>query len=135
MRHHRNLPPTRWCLVARAGNREGEAWTTALDQLVTAYRPALVRHLVANMRLPPDRAEDLVQAFLADRLLDRNVLRQAAREKGRFRSFLLKVFSNFAIGQLRRQQAQGSFRHSTKVARGLWQQPFIQRAHRHPQLG
>ena len=99
------LPPTRWSVVARAGNREGSAWTTALGELVTAYRPVLVRHLVANMRLPPDRAEDLVQAFLADRLLDRNVLRQAAREKGRFRSFLLKVFSNFAIGQLRRQQA------------------------------
>ena len=100
-----DLPPTRWSLVARAGNREGEAWTTALDQLVTAYRPALVRHLVTNMRLPPDRAEDLVQAFLADRLLDRNVLQEAAREKGRLRSFLLRVFGNFVIGQLRRQQA------------------------------
>ncbi|MEI6148323.1 MAG: hypothetical protein WCS01_04445, partial [bacterium] len=57
------------------------------------------------MRLPPDRAEDLVQAFLADRLLDRNILRQAASEKGRLRSFVLKVFGNFVIGELRRQHA------------------------------
>jgi len=55
-----DLPPTRWSVVARAGNRDGEAWTTALGELVTAYRPVLLRHLVANMRLPPDRAEDLV---------------------------------------------------------------------------
>ena len=101
-----DLPPTRWSLVARAGNREGEVWTAALGQLVTTYRPALVRHLVVNMRLPPDRAEDLVQAFLADSLLERNVLQEAAREKGRLRSFLLKVFGNFVIGQLRRQEAQ-----------------------------
>ena len=100
------LPPTRWSVVARAGNREGQAWTSALGELVTAYRPVLVRHLVANMRLPPDRAEDLVQAFLADKLLNQNILRQATREKGRFRSFLIKVFSNFVIGQLRSQQAR-----------------------------
>jgi DNA-directed RNA polymerase specialized sigma24 family protein len=100
-----DLPPTRWSVVARAGAREGESWTAALDQLVTEYRPVLVRYLCAHMRLPPDHAEDLVQAFLADRLLDRNVLRQAAREKGRLRSFLLKVFGNFVIGQLRRERA------------------------------
>jgi len=100
-----DLPPTRWSLVAQAGDREGDAWTSALDQIVTAYRPVLVRHLIANMHLPPDRSEDLVQAFLADRILDRNVLRQAAREKGHLRSFLLKVFGNFVIGELRRQHA------------------------------
>ena len=100
-----DLPATRWSLVARARSREEDGWTTALDQIVTAYRPVLVRHLVTNLRLSLDRAEDLVQAFLTDRLLDRNILAQATREKGRLRSFLLKVFGNFVIGELRRQQA------------------------------
>lgn len=34
---------------------------------------------------------------------------------------------------LRRQQAQGGFRHPTKIARSLGQQPFIQRAHGYSQ--
>ncbi len=93
-------------MVARAGNREGGAHrTTALGQIATLYRPVLVRHLIGHMRLPPERAEDLVQAFLAEKLLERNVLLQASSAKGRFRSFILKVFSNFTLSQLRREQA------------------------------
>lgn len=46
-----------------------------------------------------------MQTFLLEKLLDENVLRHASSQKGRFRSFILKVFSNFVIGQLREQQA------------------------------
>lgn len=100
------VPQTRWSVVARAGDRQRPDWTTSLGQLVAAYRPVLLRHLTANMRLPPDRAEDLVQAFLTDKVLKQNILGAAGREKGRFRSFLLKAFSNYAIGQWRRDQAR-----------------------------
>ncbi len=100
-----NLPPTRWSVVARAANRERDAGLADLGRIVAAYRPVLVRHLVVRMRLPTDRAEDLVQAFLAEKLVGQNVVRHAVPEKGRFRSFLLKVFSNFVIGRLRSQQA------------------------------
>jgi DNA-directed RNA polymerase specialized sigma24 family protein len=99
------VPPTRWSVVARAGNRDGERWTVALGEIVATYRPVLVRHLISQLRMPPDRAEDMVQAFLAEKLLDPRVLKQASAGKGRFRSFLLKVFSHFVIDQLRRQQA------------------------------
>jgi len=100
------VPQTHWSAVARAGDRRRPDWTTALGQLVGAYRPVLLRHLTANMRLPPDRAEDLVQSFLTDQVLKQNVLAAATQEKGRFRSFLLKTFSNYVIGQLRRDQAR-----------------------------
>jgi DNA-directed RNA polymerase specialized sigma24 family protein len=92
--------------VARAGNRAHPDWTAALGELVATYRPVLLRHLVVNLRLPADRAEDMVHAFLAEKLVERNAVQQACRERGRFRSFLLKVFSNFAIGELRRQGAR-----------------------------
>ena len=100
------LPPTRWSLVARAGDRNRTAWTDDLETITRLYRPVLVQHLIFNLRVSPDRAEDLVQTFLLEKLLTQNVLRQAAPEKGRFRSFIVKVFSNFAIAQLRHQQAQ-----------------------------
>ena len=99
------LPPTRWTVVARAGDRDVETWTAALEAITLLYRPVFVRHLVLRLRVSPDRAEDLVQTFLLEKLLDQNVLRQASPQKGRFRSFLLKVFSNFALSQLRQQQA------------------------------
>ena len=99
------LPQTRWSVVARAGDRDVETWTAALEAITRLYRPVLVRHLVSRWRVSPDRAEDLVQTFLLEKIVDQNVLRQASPQKGRFRSFLLKVFSNFVIGQLRQQQA------------------------------
>jgi len=99
------LPPTRWTVVARAGDRNRETWTNALEAITLLYRPVLVWHLVSRLRIPPDRAEDLVQTFLLEKLLAQNVLRQASPTKGRFRSFILKVFSNFAMSQLREQQA------------------------------
>ena len=92
-------------MVARAGNRDRETWAEALQSIARLYRPVLVRHLLFRLRVAPDQAEDLVQIFLLEKLLDQNVLRQALPGKGRFRSFILKVFNNFAIGQLRRQQA------------------------------
>jgi RNA polymerase sigma-70 factor (ECF subfamily) len=82
-----------------------EAWTADLEAITRLYRPVLVRHLTFRLRVSPDRAEDLVQTFLLEKLLDQNVLRQASPAKGRFRSFLLKVFSNFVTSQLREQRA------------------------------
>ncbi len=99
------LPPTRWSVVARAGDRDGGAWTDALEAITLLYRPVFVRHLVSHMRMSPDRAEDLVQTFLLEKVLDQNILRLASPKKGRFRSYILKAFSNFAISQLRQQQA------------------------------
>ena len=100
-----NVPQTRWSLVALAGNPQSPGWTLAVGELVEAYRPVLLRHLTTSLRMPPARAEDLVQSFLAEKVLERNVLCQADRERGRFRSFLLKTFNNYAIGQLRRDKA------------------------------
>ena len=99
------LPPTRWSVVARAGDRDEEAWTGALEMLARLYRPVLVRHLVSRLRVSPDRAEDLVQTFLVEKMLGQNVLKLASPQKGRLRSFILKVFSNFVRSQLREQQA------------------------------
>lgn len=50
-------------------------------------------------------AEDLTQAFF-ERLLTRDVLGQARRERGKLRSFLLRAFKNFATEYWRRQNTQ-----------------------------
>ncbi len=100
------LPVTRWSVVARAGDRSGDSWTEALEAIARSYRPVFVRHLTGHMSMPPDQAEDLVQAFLLEKVLQKNVIRHASAKQGRFRSFLMKTFCNFVVSQLRRQQAQ-----------------------------
>ena len=99
------LPPTRWSMVARACDREGETWLADIASITLIYRPVLVRYLILRLRVSPDRAEDIVQAFLLEKLMDQNVLLKASQRRGRFRSFIIKVFSNYAVGQLRGQLA------------------------------
>jgi len=99
------LPPTRWSAIERAGDRSAEAWIRDLEALARLYRPVLVRHLIVRFHLPADRAEDMVQSFLVEKLLAQNVIRQATSARGRFRSFILKVFDNFVTSQLRAQKA------------------------------
>ncbi len=53
-----------------------------------------------------DRAEDLVQGFIAERILEKNLLAKADRGRGRFRSFLLKCFGRYVQDQFCKAEAQ-----------------------------
>lgn len=111
------LPPTLWTAVARAGDRAGDTWALALESITQLYRPVLVRHVISRLQVSPDRAEDFVQSFLLEKVLNQNILRQASPQKGRFRSFLLKVFSNFVRDLMRQQQARKRQPSSPEAAR------------------
>jgi len=63
----------------------------------------------------PQDAEDLTQAFFA-RLLDKNYLAAADREKGRFRSFLLVALKRFLANEWERQHALKRGGYATVVA-------------------
>jgi RNA polymerase sigma-70 factor (ECF subfamily) len=52
----------------------------------------------------PERAKDLTQEFFA-RLLEKNFLMAADREKGRFRSFLLACVQHFLSKELKKERA------------------------------
>jgi hypothetical protein len=105
--HHRlaALPPTRWSVVGRAGHDDTTVRVAALNAIVQIYRPVLVQFLVSRLRMSGERAEDFTHTFLVEKLLAQNVLRQAAADKGRFRSFILKVFTNYVKSRLREEQA------------------------------
>lgn len=76
----------------------------ALAQFCRAYWFPLYTY-ARRMNLGVADAEDLTQAFF-ERLLSRDVLGQARRERGRLRSFLLHAFRNFASEEWRRRGAQ-----------------------------
>ena len=87
--------------MASAAGESGKA----LDELLRIYRPVLRFHAVARLGVPEDRADDLVQNFIMERMLQRNLLALAKQERGRFRNFLARVFTNYAASQARRARA------------------------------
>ncbi|NLF72215.1 MAG: hypothetical protein GX575_24540 [Candidatus Anammoximicrobium sp.] len=97
------FPTTRWSLVARAGDEELEARRQALGELVVAYLPALRAHLVYRKGLVPEQ-DDVLQEFVAQKVLEKNLFAQADRALGKFRTFLLTALDRFLYNWLRHQQ-------------------------------
>jgi hypothetical protein len=62
------VPQTRWSAVARAAQAGTEIRLKALNELLETYLPVLRRHLVSNLRVRPDRADDLLQRFVAQKV-------------------------------------------------------------------
>jgi hypothetical protein len=106
------FPSTRWSLVVRAGSKGGgdagpvaeQARRDALAHLLRLYLPALRVHLVAR-RLPGDRVDDLLQGFVADKVIERNLLAAADQARGRFRGFLATALDHFVANQFRHDAA------------------------------
>ena len=113
----KQTPSTRWSLVARAAAEDASGGLDAMDELLRVYRPVLVRHLHVGMGIPMDRTEDLVHGFIAERILEKNLLARADRDRGRFRSFLLKCFGRYVQDQQRKDRAQKRGPSASKVVR------------------
>jgi RNA polymerase sigma factor (sigma-70 family) len=95
---------THWTVVvsARAGNSaDSEA---ALEKLCRAYWYPLYAYVRRQGHSPHD-AEDLTQEFFG-KLLHADYLKSVAREKGRFRTFLLVALKRFLANEWDRSRAQ-----------------------------
>jgi len=96
---------TRWSLVARAQDADDTARTAALNTLLETYLPVLKWYLTRHSGLDAHKREDLIQGFVAKKILDQSILLKADRARGRFRSFLLGAFQNYIRDELRRESA------------------------------
>ncbi len=99
------FPTTRWSLLGRAGDRAlGSAQRKReLDEFLRIYLPVLRDYLVAVRRMRAEDAEALAQAFVAEQILQRNILMRADPGIGRFRSFLCVCLKNYSISAHRKQ--------------------------------
>lgn len=84
---------THWSVVLEAGRPESPAAARALEQLCRAYWYPLYAY-VRRRGYGPHEAQDLTQSFFA-RLLEKNYVGQADRQRGTFRTFLLSAVSHF----------------------------------------
>ncbi len=94
---------TRWSVVLAAQALPSSESAAALETLCRAYWYPLFAY-VRSLGHPAHDAEDLTQEFFA-RLLAKEYLRAADREKGRFRTFLRVCLKRFLANEWDRQRA------------------------------
>jgi RNA polymerase sigma-70 factor (ECF subfamily) len=102
------LPPeyfatTHWTVVLAAQRSDSTRAHAALSSLCQAYWYPLYAFVRRQGHGPHD-AQDLTQEFFS-RLLSKNYLAVVARERGRFRSFLLGALKHFLANEWNRAQA------------------------------
>ncbi len=102
----RRFQTTHWSLIHRARSGAAQGRQIALDELLTRYLPALKAHLILRRRLRPDTADDFVQGFITEKVLEKNLLDHADQSKGRFRSLLIRSLENYVVDQLRREKGK-----------------------------
>jgi hypothetical protein len=100
------FPATRWSLVGRAGGVDSVAQPIAIAELVRMYAPALRAHLLQSRRGDMHRADDLLQGFLADKVLDQRLVGHADPNCGRFRTFLLAALDRYVVDMYRHDSAR-----------------------------
>ena len=110
------FPSTRGSLIFAARGGNAAARREALDELLRLYLPALRAYLLYRRRIDPDRAEDLLQAFIARQVVERQLLCRFDAARGRFRSFLLKSLQNFVFDQHEAGKAHAAIAESELAA-------------------
>ena len=101
---HAGFDATRWSLVLEAAQGRAEAGPEALARLCERYWPPLYA-FARHRGFSPEDAQDLVQGFF-EHLIESRALGAVDQAKGRFRSFLLASFQNFAAMERRRADTE-----------------------------
>jgi len=98
---------TAWTMVRMAGAPEGEIRLQALETLLRKYLPALRTYLLVRFKGKPgitqEWIDDCLQAFINEKVLQRELIRTADQERGRFRDLLKTSIYRFAISLLRKE--------------------------------
>jgi RNA polymerase sigma factor (sigma-70 family) len=95
---------THWSVVLSARQKDSPRSSDALETLCRTYWYPLYAYVRRQGHSPPD-AQDLTQEFFA-RLLQKDYLKAAAQEKGRFRTFLIVALKRFLANEWDRARAQ-----------------------------
>ena len=100
-RHHQHFESTDWSVINRL---EGPDGSQAMSVLCEKYWKPLYSWARSRTK-DVHKAQDLTQGFFAH-ILAKNSLRQAAPDRGRFRSFLLTSLKNYIASEYVRENAQ-----------------------------
>lgn len=105
-----HFPTTQWTMLYRA--RDGAMEGESLHQLIDIYSSVL-RVYLQSKGLPDHLSDEIVQAFVSDKILEQDLFAKANHERGRFRTFLLAALNNFASNYLRKERRHDSPAHAS----------------------
>ena len=94
--------------MSAARQSDVAACRAALATLLQRYLPALRTHLLVRRGGSGGGAgdvDDLLQGFVADKIIEQRLLDHAQQAKGKFRSFLLATLEHYAVSVHRRENA------------------------------
>lgn len=97
------FPTTHWSVVLAIGQESSVQSREALEKLCSVYWAPLYAYIRRQGRSPED-AEDLTQDFFA-RLFEKDYLKRADRERGKFRTFLLTSLKHFLVNDWQKRHA------------------------------
>jgi len=100
----RRFETTQWTRVLAAGEDDADRARQAMAALCRSYWQPVFAYLRAR-GFDRQEAEDLTQGFFT-RVIEKDVLRRARRERGRFRSFLLASLKHYLANEWHRERAQ-----------------------------
>lgn len=95
----RQFPATKWTQLLDPSQKEA-----ILAELCSKYWKPLYSYLRTS-GYGNDKAKDLVQSFLTEKVIDQELIRQADRTRGKLRTFLLTAIRNYAINFQRSEKA------------------------------
>ena len=102
------FPTTAWSCLKKAADRDDPDFVAAVNRLITSYWKPVFHFLRAKGR-PAQQAEDLIQEFFLDFLVQDDWLKRADPQQGRFRNFLLTVLKRFVHDQTIGARVQKKF--------------------------
>ncbi len=94
---------TRWSLVQAAGETVNPKAQDALGELCQIYWPPVYAYIRCRGQ-DPEKAKDLTQGFFT-LLLEKNYIKYARKDRGKFRSFLLTCVKRYMVNEWEREQA------------------------------
>ncbi len=95
-------PPTDWSRLARLV-KPADKDPEEFNRMILRYQKPLKIHLLESFPGLEGQAEEIVQDFCVDKILQEGWLNRADPAKGRFRNFLKTSLTNFVINRLRKE--------------------------------
>ncbi len=95
-------PPTDWSRLARLA-QPADQDPEEFNRMILRYQNPLKIHLLESFPGLEGQAEEIVQDFCVDKILQEGWLSRADPAKGRFRNFLKTSLRNFVINRLRKE--------------------------------
>ncbi len=100
----RTFETTRWSQISLVRTSSSDHQRTIINKLIRTYWKPVYCYL-RQKGYDNERAKDLTQGFFHEIVLGRDLIRQADRSRGRFRTFLLTSLNHYVSNEHRRDSA------------------------------